>query len=90
MRILIEAFAAPGCARCAQSRAALKAVVEALGAERFVWRDVNVLEEIDRAVALGVVSPPALAIEGELVFPVLPTPQRLRAELARRLAGADA
>ncbi|GAB4466760.1 MAG: hypothetical protein OHK0044_06930 [Burkholderiaceae bacterium] len=88
MKILIEAFAAPGCAKCARSRAALKAVVEALGAERFDWRDVDVLQQIDRAVALGVVSPPSLAIDGELVFPALPTPERLRAELTRRLADA--
>lgn len=88
MTILIEVFAAPGCAKCAQSRAALKAVVEALGAERFVWRERDVLREIDRAVALGVVSPPSLAIDGELVFAALPTPQRLRDELTRRLADA--
>lgn len=86
MKILIEVFAAPGCAKCAQSRAALKAVVEALGAERFDWRDLDVLQEIDRAVVLGVVSPPSLAIDGELVFPALPTPERLRDELMRRLA----
>lgn len=88
MTILIEVFAAAGCAKCAQSRAALKAVVEALGAERFVWRERDVLREIDRAVALGVVSPPSLAIDGELVFAALPTPQRLRDELTRRLAEA--
>jgi hypothetical protein len=90
MKILIEAFSAPGCAKCAQSRAALKAVVEALGAERFDWRDLDVLQEIDRAVALGVVSPPSLAIDGELVFPALPTPERLRDELMRRLADTTA
>jgi hypothetical protein len=40
---------------------------------------------MDRAVELGVMSPPSLAIDGELVFPALPTPQRLRAELSKRL-----
>jgi len=90
MKILIEAFSASGCAKCAQSRAALKAVVEALGVERFDWRDLDVLQEIDRAVALGVVSPPSLAIDGELVFPALPTPERLRDELMRRLADTTA
>jgi hypothetical protein len=49
-----------------------------------------VLQEIDRAVALGVVSPPSLAIDGELVFPALPTPERLRDELMRRLADTTA
>ena len=88
MKILIEAFSAPGCSKCAQTREALKSVAEELDKERFVWRDVNVLEEMDYAVELGVMSPPSLAIDRELVFPALPTPARLRAELAKRLARA--
>ncbi|MGQ0655335.1 MAG: thioredoxin family protein [Betaproteobacteria bacterium] len=85
MKIVVEVFSTPGCARCAQSRRALKSVAEELDKERFVWRDVNILEEMDRAVELGVMSPPSLAIDGELVFPALPTPERLRAELSKRL-----
>ena len=88
MKILLEVFAAPGCAKCAQTRQALKSVAEELDEERFFWREVNVLEEMDRAVELGIMSPPSLAIDGELVFPVLPTPARLRAELVKRLKGA--
>ena len=88
MKILIEAFSAPGCAKCAQTRQALKSVAEDLDRERFVWRDVNILEEMDYAVELGVMSPPSLAIDGELVFPALPTPERLRTELAKRMQSA--
>jgi len=40
---------------------------------------------MDYAVELGVMAPPAIAIDGELVFPALPTPDRLREELIRRL-----
>lgn len=36
-------------------------------------------------VELGVMSPPSIAIDGELVFPKLPTPEKLRAELLKRL-----
>jgi thioredoxin 1 len=66
------------------------AVAEELGADRFDWHDVNLLENIERAVELGVTSPLSLAIDAELVFLALPTPERLRAELARRLARPDA
>ena len=90
MKILVEVFSAPGCAKCAQTRQALKSVAEELDKERLVWRDVNVLDEMDYAVELGVLSPPSLAIDGQLVFPALPTPERLRAELARRLKSAAA
>jgi thioredoxin 1 len=88
MTILIEAFSAPGCAKCEQARQALKSVAEEVIGQRLVWRDVNVLEEIDHAVELGVMTPPSLAIDGQLVFPALPTPARLRAELVRRLERA--
>ena len=86
MRILIEAFSAPGCAKCTQSLEALRSVAQELCGERLDWRDVNVLEEMDHAVELGVMTPPSLAINGELVFPALPSSERLRDELRRRMA----
>jgi hypothetical protein len=90
VKILIEVFAAPGCSQCAPKRQALRAVTEELGADRFDWRDIDLPENIELAVELGVMSPPSLAIDADLVFPALPTPERLRAELARRLARPDA
>lgn len=83
--ILVEIFSAPGCGRCAEAQAALKAVAASLEAVR--WREVNILEELDYAVDLGVLSPPAIAIDGELVFPTLPGAEGLRQELLRRGAG---
>lgn len=85
MPIEVETFSTAGCGRCAETRDALKAVVDEFGAERVCWRELDVLQEIDYAVQLGVVSPPAMAIDGELLFPALPTPERLRAELLKRL-----
>lgn len=81
--IRVEIFSTPGCGRCAQAREPLKAVAESLEAVR--WREVDVLAELDYAVDLGVLSPPAIAIDGVLVFPTLPSAERLRAELARRI-----
>lgn len=85
MTILVEVFSAPGCSKCAAARDALKSVAESLGNGAVTWRDLNVLEEMDHAVELGVMSPPSIAIDGELVFPKLPTPEKLRAELLKRL-----
>lgn len=85
MSIKVEAFSSPGCGKCAQARDTLKAVVDELGEKWVTWRDVNILEEMDYAVELGILSPPAIAIDGELVFPALPSPNRLRAELIKRL-----
>ena len=85
MRMKVEVFSTPGCSTCAQSRGALRAVVEAFGHDKVTWREVSIVEEIEYAVELGVVVPPAIAIDGELVFPTLPTANRLKDELLRRL-----
>lgn len=79
----VELFHAPGCSRCAAVREDLKAAAEAVvtGLE---WREVNVLDEMDYAVDHGVLSLPAIVVDGELMFSSLPTPQQLRAALTRR------
>ena len=79
----IELFHAPGCSRCAAAREDLKAAAQAAVTE-LEWRDVNVLDEINYAVDRGVLSLPAIVIDGELAFSSLPTPQQLRAALNRR------
>lgn len=86
MAIVVEVFGSPGCAKC------VKAKDEVL---RFIWengpgavelREVNVLEEMERALDLGIMATPAIAIDGELVFRTLPREKALRAELEARFA----
>lgn len=82
MTVKIEVIAAPGCKKCAGAQDELRAVATSvLGEERFVWREVNVLEELDYAVALGVLTMPAIAVNGELAFTALPTSEQFRAAL---------
>ncbi|MBN9560939.1 MULTISPECIES: glutaredoxin family protein [unclassified Mesorhizobium] len=79
----IELFYSPGCSQCAAAREGLKATAENVvpGIE---WHELNVLEDLDHAVELGVLALPAIAVDGELLFSSLPTPQQLRAALNRR------
>jgi len=86
MAVRVEVFAAPGCAACARARALLKAVAAEF--DEVSWREVDVVQEVDYAVALGVLATPAIAIDGKLVFAALPNARKLRAELARR-CGSD-
>lgn len=88
MSIRVEVFSTPGCSKCARARDALKSVADEFGQDKVTWRDVNVLEELDHAVELGVIAPPCIAIDGKLVFPKLPTADELREELAGRLERA--
>lgn len=77
----VELFHVPGCVRCDSAKPDLRSVTEALGGQ---WCEVNALDALERAVELGVLTLPALVIDGDLVFAALPTPEALRAELARR------
>ncbi|MFM0597254.1 thioredoxin family protein [Paraburkholderia dilworthii] len=78
----VELFYTPGCSRCTAVQAELKVVAER-AVHHLVWRDVDALEELDYAVELGVLTLPAIAIDGKLVFSSLPTPNQLREALTR-------
>ncbi len=83
--IEIEVFSAPGCGKCGQAKDRLRAVARDFGDDRVRWREVDVLDDMDRAVALGVLSTPAIAIDGELVFTGTPSEKALRKAVEERL-----
>ncbi|MDZ4262285.1 MAG: thioredoxin family protein [Pseudomonadota bacterium] len=82
MSIKIELITAPGCGKCLAAQDQLRAIATAvLGENGVVWREINVLKELDYAVSLGVLSMPAIAVNGELKFSSLPTPEQFRTML---------
>ncbi len=83
--IAVEVFSSPGCAKCAHAKALLRGIAAEFGAARIAWREVDILAETERAIELGVLAAPAIAIDGVLVFRSLPRPERLRRELVQRL-----
>jgi len=83
--IKVEVFSSPGCSKCGHAKEALRKLVDELGGDKIDWREVNILDELDYAVELGVLSTPAIAIDGELVFSGLPSVRKLRAALESRL-----
>lgn len=85
MAIKVEVFSSPGCGKCGHAKALLRRLAEELGGGRVEWREVNVLDEIDYAVSLGVLSTPAIAVNGELVFTALPSAKKLRQTLEQKL-----
>lgn len=82
--IKVEVFSSPGCGKCGRAKEVLRRIVQEMDCA-IQWREVNVLDELDYAVALGVMSTPAIAIDGKLVFSGLPSPRKLRAVLDERL-----
>lgn len=84
MRIKVEIFCSPGCSACGRASEALRELAGEY-TDCIEWRAVDVLEELDYAVRVGVQSAPSIAIDGKLVFTGLPSMRRLRAEFDRRL-----
>ena len=68
MSVEVEIFSSPGCTKCSHAREVLRRLTEEVEHGRIEWREVNVLNELDYAVSLGVLSTPAIAINGGLVF----------------------
>jgi len=82
MSVIVELLHIPGCVRCADSREPLRKAAQAAAADELIWRDLDVLEHIDYAVTLGVLTLPAVAINGRLIFSSFPTSDQLRRALA--------
>lgn len=85
MTIKVEVFSSPGCGKCGHAKDVLRKITEDEDFENIQWREVNILDELDYAVELGVLSTPSIAIDDELVFSSLPSAKKLRAELLARL-----
>ncbi len=83
--VKIEVFTAPGCGKCGKAKDELANTVNQLGDEQFEWREVNILQEMDYAIELGVLSTPSIAINGELVFTALPSSKQLLGALENSL-----
>jgi len=86
MVLNIEVFTAPGCSKCGHALSRLKKVVSVLNKEKIHWREVNILEELDYAVELGVLATPAIAMNGRLVFTGTPSGEEIRRKAALHLA----
>src|SRR5262249_59944180 len=60
-RMKIELFYLPGCDKCARTKDGLRTAAEQV-VPNLTWRELNVLDEMDYAVELGVTALPSIAI----------------------------
>ena len=84
-RIHIELFTSAHCNRCDKAKAQLQNLIYELGCDRFAYRVVDIVGELDYVVELGVLNTTAITIEGELVFSSMPSKKKLRDALRKRL-----
>lgn len=85
MTIKLELFYSPYCPRCRKARNRLRSVVNSWPGSCFELCELSVVDELERAVAVGVQQTPALAIDGELIVGPLPSLDLLQTLLRQRL-----
>jgi protein-disulfide isomerase len=74
----IEIFSAPGCNKCSKMFQLAEAILKELDDESINLRRVNVVEELDYAVELGIRATPSIVINGALLFTAMPGTEALR------------
>ncbi|HIO01529.1 MAG TPA: thioredoxin family protein [Alphaproteobacteria bacterium] len=83
--VLVEVLTASGCGRCQKIKALAKAVIAELNDDRVEYQEINVVDEIDYAVSLGIMRTPAIALDGKLEFAAPPSKVKLRRAILDRL-----
>ncbi len=82
----VEIFYTPGCSECVAAHAKLHAMAQE-AVQEVEWRELNIFEELDHAVELGVITLPSIVIDGKLEFTSMPTVEQLRRALIQRVQG---
>jgi protein-disulfide isomerase len=82
--VSVEFFFAGGCENCVKAREALRKAAESNAG--VVWKETDIGKSPHQAVDMGVVSTPAIAIDGRLVFKSAPSPAELKSAI-QALAG---
>jgi predicted DsbA family dithiol-disulfide isomerase len=82
----VELFHTLGCSECVATHTKLRTAAQE-AVKDLEWREVNVLDDLDHAVELGVMTLPSIVVDGELVFTSMPTVEQLRQALVARDKG---
>ncbi|PCI63258.1 MAG: hypothetical protein COB35_01295 [Gammaproteobacteria bacterium] len=89
-QILVEVFSAESCNRCFTAKQKIIKLIEQLNNENsqqnttiITYHDVDVVENLDRAVALGILTTPSIVINDQLVYTNMPTMAELAAKLVQ-------
>jgi len=76
--LLLEVLTAPGCRSCQRAKSVARQVIDELSYLDIRYREVNIIDDIDYAVKLGLRNTPAIALDGEHVFSPAPSVKQVR------------
>ena len=94
--IVVEVFSASACNRCVKAKQEIVQLVEQLNQDLHLtnrnktrmirYQDIDVVENIDRAVALGILSTPSIVINDQLIYTNMPPMSDLKAKLLQLIS----
>lgn len=84
----VEILYAPGCSKCMRELPALRTAAALLVSD-LDWQEIDITQAIDYAVELGVMKPPAVAINGKLAFTALPSADALTNAMRQQLGAVN-
>ncbi len=73
----IELISTFTCKRCHKAQQQIKKVLSKLDSNTIEYKEINVLNQLDYVVSLGVLSTPAIAINGKLRFHTIPSEKEM-------------
>ena len=83
----VEILYAPGCSKCKRELPTLRAAAASVVPE-VDWQEIDIAQAIDYAVELGVMKPPAVAINGRLALTALPSAAALENAMRQHLGAS--
>ncbi len=86
--VYVEEFMSPGCVGCPAVKEMLKEIYEELG-DKLTIEEVDITVDTARASQYGIMSVPAIAINGVLKFIDVPKKEELRNAILEELESED-
>jgi protein-disulfide isomerase len=84
--VSVEFFFAGGCSNCVKAREALRETAQSTA--EVEWTEIDIAKNPGRAVDLGVLTTPAVAINGKLQFKSVPTAADLQHAIKAQIGKA--
>ncbi len=87
-KLNLEIFSSPYCEVCVKAMEMARSVIAEIGSDNIELRKVDIVEEKDYAVELGLIWAPAVAINGKIHFRLIPSKAELKQSLLEMLGAS--
>jgi len=84
-KITIEIFSSSFCSRCQKSKNDIKEIIASVEQKEIEYKEIDVVEQLDYSVSMGVLTTPSIAINGKLLFTSTPSRSELEKQINRLL-----